>query len=255
MNHRERHDHNAVAMVNEKLREIIERVGQNIEGRWPFFMENSDGDLLMISKPESGWDYVMLATNDTKKIERISTYSEPEITVDSTANKTLWWLTDEQVQRNRGFVPLYEDAKNGSPKLYIRNLSNKSKIYTHVIESSDNKSQFLDAYNDTVLSLTYDQSRNRREDIPEFSPVRIAYTKGKQITEFNCVIAKKLGNTSNEALVHVKQNLPGLPSLINAKFVNFSNDFSLEPPEAKIKRSPNTFISNPDQPLFFEAYF
>ena len=36
----DRHDHNAVAMVNEKLREIIERVGQNIEGRWPFFMEN-----------------------------------------------------------------------------------------------------------------------------------------------------------------------------------------------------------------------
>ena len=58
------------------------------------------------------------------------------------------------------------------------------------------------------------------------------------------MIAKEINNTEKEALDFVKKKLPGLPSLINAKYLNFSNDFSLDPPEHKNQRSPKTFKSN-----------
>ena len=132
------------------------------------------------------------------------------------------------------------------PKRYIRNLSDKSKTYTHLIESSECVSEFLNAYEETVKSLTYDQSGNKRKDVAEFSPVRIAYEKRQEITEFKCVIAKEINNTEKVALDFVKKKLPGLPSLINAKYLNFSNDFSLEPPEHKGQRSPRMFRSNPE---------
>jgi len=236
-----------VEIVNEKLREILERVGQDKEERWPFFMENTVGDLLMICEPDSQWNYVLMATNDVKNIEKSSIYKDPEIVDDPSVNKTLWWLTNEKKRADRGFVPLHSDATNDSPKIYIRNLSDKSKTYTHLIESNDGNSQFLEAYKDTVKSLTHDQSGERRENVVEFSPVRIAYEeKFKQITEFDCVVAKEITNTGKKALDFVKRSLPGLPSFINAKFIYFSNDFLLEPPGAKGHRSPTTFMSKPN---------
>ena len=50
-------------------------------------MENTDGDLLMISEPDSQWDYVLLATNDTKKIGYTSTLRGEEIVDDFSASK------------------------------------------------------------------------------------------------------------------------------------------------------------------------
>ena len=57
------------------------------------------------------------------------------------------------------------------------------------------------------------------------------------------MIAKEINNTE-KALDFVKKKITGLPSLINAKYLNFSNDFSLDPPEHKNQRSPKTFKSN-----------
>ena len=68
-------------------------------------------------------------------------------------------------------------------------------------------SEFLNAYEETVISLTCDQSGDKRKDIRFFS-VRIAYEKRQEITEFKCVIAKKINNTEKVALDFVKKKLP-----------------------------------------------
>ena len=96
-------------------------------------MENNNGDLLMISEPNSQWDYVLLATNDTKKIEQTSTLRGPEIVDDSSANKTLWWLTRSRNGQTEDLC-LFTNILPMDHRRVHKKLSDKSKlILTHRI--------------------------------------------------------------------------------------------------------------------------
>ena len=128
---------NLETVVND-LRDILQEVGQT-KVRWPFFMQNEEGNLLMISKPDSKWNNVLLCTNDL--VKRKYNPNHDSIVDDLSPNKTLWWMDDHQ---KTSFVPLYEHSSD-APELYIKNLNKHSEKITHLIESRRNQSEVFES--------------------------------------------------------------------------------------------------------------
>ena len=236
-------------IITSILKEKIELIGQNSIDRWPFFMENSDGDLLMISEPSEKWNHVLLSTNDLKAVLSHSRRDD-KIIDDLSVHKTLWWLKGNEKQPSQGFISLYEGAKNGSPVLYVHNLDKPESQISHLLDTSEKDSQFLAAYNETVLGMTTDKEGKLRTDAVEFSPVRLAYDDSNQIlTQFNCELCHPLRNTKAEVLANVKKKLPGLPSFLNAKYIpSKKKGWTVEMPQVpKSTRSIKDYTTQPDE--------
>ena len=226
---------NLETVVNE-LRDILQEVGQT-KVRWPFFMQNEEGNLLMISKPDSKWNNVLLCTNDLLK--RKYNRNHDSKVDDLSPNKTLWWMNGRQ---ETSFIPLYENSSD-APELYIKNLNKHSEKITHLIESRRNRSEFLKAYCRTMDNMVTDESGNLRESTVKFSPVRYAFdSENQELYEFNCILASELENTGKKALQNVKRELPGLPSFINAKFISHhEQEWTVSAPKKALQKNYRSY--------------